>query len=54
MKPRIAILADIPITALQDGAAGRGGGHAATWLPQLAHALSKNDDFEIFWLTLTG
>jgi len=54
MKPRIAILADMPITALQDGAAGRGGGHAATWLPQLAHALSKNDDFEIFWLTLTG
>jgi len=53
MKPRIAILADMPIAALQDGAAGRGGGHAATWLPQLAHALSRESDLEIFWLTLT-
>ena len=44
----------MPVSALQEGAAGRGGGHAATWLPQLAHALSKERDLEIFWLTLTG
>jgi len=44
----------MPLQALQDGAAGRGGGHAATWLPQLAQALSKDTDLEIFWLTLRG
>jgi len=54
LKTKIAILADMPLRALQDGAAGRGGGHAATWLPQLAHALSRVGDLEIFWLTLTG
>ncbi|MCX6960710.1 MAG: hypothetical protein NTW91_10635, partial [Verrucomicrobia bacterium] len=54
MTTRIAILADMPLPALKDGAAGRGGGHAATWLPQLAHAFSQEEDFEISWLTLTG
>ena len=54
MTTRIAILADMPLQALEEGAAGRGGGHAATWLPQLAHAFSREMDLEIFWLTLTG
>ena len=54
MTTRIAILADMPLQALEEGAAGRGGGHAATWLPQLAHAFSRERDLEIFWLTLTG
>jgi len=54
MTTRIAILADMPLQALEGGAAGRGGGHAATWLPQLAHAFSRERDLEIFWLTLTG
>jgi len=31
---------------------GRGAGHAATWLPQLADAFVHATDLEFFWLTL--
>ena len=50
---RVAILADMPVKALEDGASGRGGGDAATWLPQLAQAYAKEADLEIHWLVLT-
>ena len=51
---RVAILADMPVGALEQGALGRGGGHAATWLPQLAHAYSSESDLEIHWVILSS
>jgi glycosyltransferase involved in cell wall biosynthesis len=50
---RVAILADLPVRALEAGVTGRGGGDAATWLPQLAQEFSKQTDFAISWVILT-
>jgi glycosyltransferase involved in cell wall biosynthesis len=51
-KTRIAILADFPLTALESGAIGRGGGQQSTWLPQLALAFSHQNDLDIQWVIL--
>ena len=51
-KRRIAILADFPWAFFDEGATGRGGGQGATWLSQLAGELSKQDEFEIHWISL--
>lgn len=50
--PRIAILADFPLAALDGGATGRGGGQGCTWLPQLAESFAKYPEFEIHWIIL--
>jgi glycosyltransferase involved in cell wall biosynthesis len=48
---KIAIFADIAVEALAGQAAGRGGGHAATWLPQLADRFEEIDhEHEIIWI----
>lgn len=49
---RIAILADFPLSALEDGATGRGGGQGCTWLPQLALAFQDFPDLDIHWVIL--
>jgi glycosyltransferase involved in cell wall biosynthesis len=49
---RIAILAQFPLSALSDGAVGRGGGQGCTWLPQLASAFQEYDDLDIHWVIL--
>jgi glycosyltransferase involved in cell wall biosynthesis len=49
---RIAILADFPLSALSEGALGRGGGQGCTWLPQLALAFQEYPEFEIHWIVL--
>lgn len=49
---RIAILADFPLAALDNGALGRGGGQGCTWLPQLALAFEGIPDLEVHWLVL--
>lgn len=51
-RPRVAILADMPRNALGGLSNGRGAGHAATWLPQLADAFIHATDLEFIWLTL--
>lgn len=51
-KIRIAILAEFPLSALEGGAMGRGGGQGCTWLPQLALAFRKYEDLEIHWVIL--
>jgi glycosyltransferase involved in cell wall biosynthesis len=50
-KPRIAILADFPVTSLTRGASGRGGGQGCTWLPQLAQCFQAANDLEINWIS---
>ncbi len=49
---RVAILADLPVDALRGSAQGRGAGHAATWLSQLAVALTHEEDLDIHWIVL--
>ena len=49
---KICIMAEFPIGVLGGVMAGRGGGHAATWLPQLAKAWENQKDFEIHWCVL--
>lgn len=49
---RIAILADFPLSALEGGATGRGGGQGCTWLPQLAESFASFPEFEIHWVIL--
>jgi glycosyltransferase involved in cell wall biosynthesis len=51
-KLKIAILADFPLSALSEGALGRGGGQGCTWLPQLALAFQEYPEFEIHWVLL--
>lgn len=51
-KLRIAILAEFPLSALEGGAVGRGGGQGCTWLPQLALAFENDPDLEIHWVVL--
>jgi glycosyltransferase involved in cell wall biosynthesis len=49
---RVAILAEFPLSALEGGAVGRGGGQGCTWLPQLALAFEEHKDLEIHWIVL--
>lgn len=49
---RVAILADFPLSALEKGAMGRGGGQGCTWLPQLALSYANMDDLEVHWLII--
>lgn len=49
---RVAILADFPLSSLEGGALGRGGGQGCTWLPQLALSFANMPDLEIHWLIL--
>ncbi len=49
---KVAILAEFPLSALEGGATGRGGGQGCTWLPQLALAFQEYPDLEIHWVIL--
>lgn len=49
---KIAIIAQFPIGVLTEEMMGRGGGHAATWLPQFAKALEESKNYEIHWVIL--
>jgi len=49
---RIAILADMPRHSIGGNTQGRGGGHGATWLPQLADAFAEHEDLDVIWITL--
>ena len=49
---KIAIFADFPLDVLKHSMVGRGGGHAATWLPQLGKAWEMQKNFEIHWCVL--
>lgn len=46
---KICIFADFPLSAISGESSGRGGGQAATWLPQLARAWESVTDCEIHW-----
>lgn len=46
---KIVIIADFPVGSLSGEMTGRGGGQAATWLPQLARAWENVSDCEIHW-----
>lgn len=49
---KIAILADFPLSALEKGATGRGGGQGCTWLPQLALSFAAFPSFDIHWIVI--
>lgn len=49
---RIAILAEFPWSFFADGATGRGGGQACTWLSQLAAEFAKSCPYEIHWISI--
>ena len=51
-SPVVAVVAQFPMAYFEAGVGGRGGGQAATWLPQLAEAWKDEQDFEIHWLVL--
>lgn len=46
---KVCIFAEFPLSAITDGNSGRGGGQAATWLPQIAKAWENCQDLEIHW-----
>lgn len=46
---RICIFAGFPLSAISGETSGRGGGQAATWLPQLARAWENCQEFDIHW-----
>ena len=50
---KIAIMAQFPAGVLTGEMVGRGGGQAATWLPQLALAWSGEPTLDIHWCILT-
>lgn len=50
---RIAVIAEFPVGVLDGAMTGRGGGQAATWLPQLAMEWQKQADIDIHWCILT-
>lgn len=52
VRKRIAILADFPWSFFEQGATGRGGGQACTWLAQLAEKFAKGTPYEFHWVTL--
>jgi glycosyltransferase involved in cell wall biosynthesis len=49
MMKKICIFAEFPLSAISGESTGRGGGQAATWLPQLARAWQSQCEFEIHW-----
>jgi glycosyltransferase involved in cell wall biosynthesis len=49
-RPKIVVIAQFPINALSGEFSGRGGGQAATWLPQLAKSWDSQETFEIHWV----
>lgn len=49
---RVAVIAEFPVGVLTGKMMGRGGGQAATWLPQLAKEWQKARDCEIHWCVL--
>jgi glycosyltransferase involved in cell wall biosynthesis len=49
-KTKVLIFADFPLSALREGAKGRGAGQGATWLPPLAEAFAAYEDLEITWV----
>jgi glycosyltransferase involved in cell wall biosynthesis len=49
---KIAILADFPWSFFEQGATGRGGGQACTWLAQLAEEFAKQSRYQIHWISL--
>lgn len=51
-QPTIAILADFPWSYFTEGATGRGGGQACTWLAQLAESFAREPHFRIHWVSL--
>lgn len=46
---RICIFAEFPLSAISGESSGRGGGQAATWLPQLARTWESCREFDIHW-----
>ena len=52
-KPKIAIISQFPVGVLAGEMTGRGGGQAATWLPQLAMGLQNHQNIDIHWCVLT-
>ena len=46
---KICIFAEFPLSAISGESSGRGGGQAATWLPQLARAWETCTELEIHW-----
>jgi glycosyltransferase involved in cell wall biosynthesis len=46
---KICIFAEFPLSAIAGESSGRGGGQAATWLPQLAKAWEQVTDADIHW-----
>jgi glycosyltransferase involved in cell wall biosynthesis len=53
VRPKIAIVAEFPVGVLEGVMSGRGGGQAATWLPQLAMQWQDLRDLDIHWCILT-
>lgn len=49
-KTKVLIFADFPLSALSEGAMGRGAGQGATWLPPLAKAFAAYEDLAITWV----
>ena len=48
----VAVVAQFPLAFFEGGGQWRGGGQAATWLPQLAEAWKDAEGVEIHWLVL--
>ncbi|MGA0888552.1 MAG: glycosyltransferase family 4 protein, partial [bacterium] len=46
---KICLFAEFPLNALDGNVSGRGGGQAATWLPQLAKAWEGQTGYDIHW-----
>ena len=46
---KVCIFADFPLDVLAGQMAGRGSGHASTWLPQLAQAWAGQQECELHW-----
>ncbi len=52
VNKRIVILADMDVRSLAEGHSGRGGGQAASWLPQVATGFEQVEGFEFIWIML--
>lgn len=46
---KICIFSEFPLSAISGESSGRGGGQAATWLPQLARAWETSAGIDIHW-----
>lgn len=51
-RKRIVILADMNVSSLTEGHSGRGGGQAASWLPQIATGFEQIGGLEFIWVML--